>query len=118
MVQESITGVLDLEDDNPNIVARMITFLYLQDYDESETSDEAGKEGYGRLLINAIVYIIADKYDISALKDLARKKHKEALLTDWNTPLFLHKSGTHIRGSTRNRYMSYGDSSSYRLQTY
>lgn len=86
--QESVTGVLDLEDDDPSTVARMINFLYLQDYDESVTNEEASKEGYGRLLINTMVYIIGDKYDIQPLKNLAKKKYEAALVTDWNTPSF------------------------------
>ncbi|TGO30104.1 hypothetical protein BPAE_0008g00960 [Botrytis paeoniae] len=86
---ESVTGVLDLEDDDPETVARMINFLYLQDYDDtSEPSEEVEEEGYGRLLVNTMVYIIGDKYDIQALKTLAKKKYEAAIVTDWNTPSF------------------------------
>ncbi|KAF7859656.1 hypothetical protein EAF04_008735 [Stromatinia cepivora] len=84
---ESVTGVLDLVDDDPSTVARMINFFYLQDYDDSETNEEA-KEGYGRLLINTMVYIIGDKYDIQGLKTLAKRKYEAAIDTEWNTPSF------------------------------
>ncbi|CAD6452425.1 b6a0de1f-0760-4072-9c36-5fc5038b03e6 [Sclerotinia trifoliorum] len=84
---ESVTGVLDLVDDNPNTVARMINFFYLRDYDDSETTEEA-KESYGRLLINTMVYIIGDKYDIQGLKTLAKRKYEAAIDTEWNTPSF------------------------------
>ncbi|KAK6596767.1 BTB/POZ domain-containing protein [Botrytis cinerea] len=86
---ESVTGILDLEDDDPETVARMINFLYLQDYDDtSEPTGEGVEEGYGCLLVNTMVYIIGDKYDIQALKTLARKKYEAAIVTDWNTPSF------------------------------
>lgn len=84
---ESVTGVLDLVDDDPSTVERMINFFYLQDYDDSETIEEA-KEGYGRLLINTMVYIIGDKYDIQGLKTLAKRKYEAAIDTEWNTPSF------------------------------
>ncbi|KAJ8061742.1 hypothetical protein OCU04_009539 [Sclerotinia nivalis] len=87
LVQESVTGVLDLVDDDPSTVARMINFFYLQDYDDSETNEEA-KEGYGRLLINTMVYIIGDKYDIQGLKTLAKRKYEAAIDTEWNAPSF------------------------------
>ncbi|KAM0139917.1 hypothetical protein ACHAP3_002978 [Botrytis cinerea] len=86
---ESVTGILDLDDDDPETVARMINFLYLQDYDDtSEPTGEGVEEGYGCLLVNTMVYIIGDKYDIQALKTLARKKYEAAIVTDWNTPSF------------------------------
>ncbi|TGO91634.1 hypothetical protein BPOR_0022g00190 [Botrytis porri] len=86
---ESVTGVLDLEDDDPEIVARMINFLYLQDYDDTcKSSEEVEEEVYGRLLVNTMVYIIGDKYDIQPLKNLAKKKYEAAVVTDWNTPSF------------------------------
>ncbi|ESZ93395.1 hypothetical protein SBOR_6215 [Sclerotinia borealis F-4128] len=85
---ESVTGILELEDDDPSTVARMINFFYLQDYDDSSTSEEAAKEDYGPLLINTMVYIIGDKYDIPGLQTLAKQKYEKAILTDWNTTSF------------------------------
>ncbi|KAB8292166.1 hypothetical protein EYC80_007909 [Monilinia laxa] len=86
--RESITGILDLEDDDPNTVARMINFLYTQDYDDTTTSEESQIEPHGPLLVNTMLYILADKYDIPPLKTLATKKFERALRTDWNSPSF------------------------------
>ncbi len=38
------------------------------------------------LLVNAKIYIIADKYDIQALKEWAVAKYKEVLPVTWNSP--------------------------------
>ncbi|KAA8564609.1 hypothetical protein EYC84_011521 [Monilinia fructicola] len=86
--RESITGILNLEDDDPSTVARMINFLYTQDYDDTTTSEESHIENHGPLLVNTMLYVIADKYDIPPLKMLATKKFETALLTDWNSPSF------------------------------
>jgi hypothetical protein len=45
------------------------------------------------LLINAKVYIIADKYEIQALKDLAAAKYKSVLPKTWNSSAFTESSG-------------------------
>ncbi|QSZ32609.1 hypothetical protein DSL72_002188 [Monilinia vaccinii-corymbosi] len=86
-IQESITGILDLEDDDPCTVARMIHFLYLQDYDDGE--EEAEAPARGRLLVNAMVYVLADKYDVPALQARARDKYEEALATAWDPLSFV-----------------------------
>ena len=41
------------------------------------------------LLINAKVYVIADKYDIQPLKQLAETKYKNGLLGHWNSDSFV-----------------------------
>jgi hypothetical protein len=41
------------------------------------------------LLMNAKVYVIAEKYDVGALKTLATKKYKEVLPRTWNSPSFI-----------------------------
>jgi hypothetical protein len=40
------------------------------------------------LVINAKVYVIAEKYDIQALKEQAVAKYKEVLATSWNSSAF------------------------------
>jgi len=51
----------------------MIDFLYRQDYDDEQSSLET----------HAYVYAIADKYEISSLKDLAILKSRRALKHEW-----------------------------------
>ncbi|KAF4619085.1 hypothetical protein G7Y89_g14762 [Cudoniella acicularis] len=99
-----------MEDDEPLIVAKMIDFLYGLDYDdhrsegrpsvkgdnpdetpteyESANADQPTGQNPYSLLINAKAYIIADKYDIQALKEWAVTKYKEVLPTTWNSTAF------------------------------
>jgi len=44
------------------------------------------------LLINAKIYVIADKYDIQALKEWATTKYKEVLPTTWNSTAFIESA--------------------------
>lgn len=44
------------------------------------------------LLVNAKVYIIAEKYDIQALKQWAVVKYKEVLLATWNSSSFIESA--------------------------
>lgn len=44
------------------------------------------------LLVNAKIYIIADKYDIQALKEWAVAKYKEVLPATWNSPSFIESA--------------------------
>lgn len=108
--QEAETGRINMDDDDPAAVKRMLLYLYLQDYEDTEpepsaswipplvfSTDDDDKPtmafGFGprivdadeeaealaiashpRLLANISVYAVADKYDIPALKDLAKSK--------------------------------------------
>lgn len=44
------------------------------------------------LLVNAKIYIIADKYDIQALKEWAVAKYEEVLPTTWNSSSFIESA--------------------------
>jgi hypothetical protein len=62
----------------------MIDFLYCLDYHDhrqDETEESA-------LMVNAKVYIMADKYDIQPLKVWAVTKYQEVLRTVWNSNSF------------------------------
>ena len=41
------------------------------------------------LLMDTMMYVIGDKYDIQALKDLAWKKYKEVVPDRWNSASFV-----------------------------
>lgn len=126
-VQEALSQEIYLEDDEPDIVAMMVDFLYGSDYDDYRSLSEeefermrnqnvaeslpildvgspanettATKEpdfpsppkklNSHSLIINAKVYIIADKNDILALKQWAAKKYKDVLEDAWNSPIFI-----------------------------
>ena len=64
--KETSTAILGLEHDHPAAIECMVTFLYTGDYD-----DEAAVDTDTRLMLHALVYSLADKYDIQNLKRLA-----------------------------------------------
>jgi hypothetical protein len=57
---------------------------------EGENSTFHCREGDagGPLIIDARVYILGDKYDILALKDVAARMYKDAVKDRWNSPTF------------------------------
>lgn len=84
-----------LDDNEPFIVGKMIDFLYAIDYDDHPTTSlaEPAKQATdahnpASLLINAKVCIIADKYELKVLRELACTKYKEALPNAWDTSIF------------------------------
>lgn len=54
--------------------------------------DEPGWTSPLSLIINAKIYVIADKYGIEALKDLAATKYRHALSDTWNSSGFIESA--------------------------
>lgn len=69
--------------DNTYLIPSQTCDQYQNDYEEQHMIINPLS-----LLINAKVYVIADKYEIQALKDLAVAKYKEVLPDTWNSPSF------------------------------
>ena len=65
--KETSTAILVLEHDHPVAIECMVAFLYTGDYD-----DEAAADTDTSLMLHALVYSLADKYDIQGLKRLAQ----------------------------------------------
>jgi len=82
--KEGVTKVIELEEEEPPIVERMVQFMYNRDYSDVDGSDATN----GRLLTNTKIYIIADKFHISGLKLAAKEKYQEAGIAEWNHPSF------------------------------
>jgi hypothetical protein len=59
--------------------------------DAANADQPTGHNTYS-LLINAKTYVIADKYDIRALKEWAVAKYKEVLPTTWNSTAFIESA--------------------------
>ena len=87
-MQEAQSQEIFLEEDEPLIVMKMIDYLYCLDYNDHR-NDETEESA---LMINARVYIIADKYDIEALKKWAVTKYQEVLSTRWNSASFIEST--------------------------
>ncbi|KFY87362.1 hypothetical protein V500_07007 [Pseudogymnoascus sp. VKM F-4518 (FW-2643)] len=94
-------GLIDLTEYEPKIVEKMLRFIYQEDYDdEHETvplpdSIKHAPQKPGRplpngeaLLVNIKVLIIAEKFGLDDLMDLAVEKHDGAAQELWDTPSF------------------------------
>lgn len=85
--KESSTAVLPLDHDDPATVERMVTFLYTGKYDQGSpdiTVKDAELFMGPILAANALVYSIADKYEIEDLKALAKVKFETFAFAAWN----------------------------------
>ena len=60
-------------EDDPDIVDCMVEYLYRLDYDDQASS------AHGYLTVHALVYAMAEKYEIMSLKELAKSKMAEAI---------------------------------------
>ena len=79
--KERISGEINLQEDDPEMVNNMLCFLYTSGY-----QDDA--EGGRPLLVDAKMYTIGDKYSIKALKSLAKAKFSDALDAGWDIVSF------------------------------
>ncbi|CZR56334.1 uncharacterized protein PAC_06222 [Phialocephala subalpina] len=83
--KESETGEIDLPDDDPKTLDRLIQFLYKETFDDEPTfTGVLAANQDSRLITCTKVYILAEKYDIPASKELAKSKFEKAIATDWN----------------------------------
>ena len=87
-----MSAKITLDDDDQSTVRRMLTYLYTLDYDEGDhfpavamavsVEDPTSKPDvvddttvcHCKRMSNIRVYAIADKYDLPALKELAKPK--------------------------------------------
>src|SRR5271163_4134893 len=116
--QEAATSTIDLADDEPYMVAKMIDFLYRAQYDDiyesnqgdasaaedipsqignttagsslgaAENTPPCAQEPGSSLITHAWLYILGDKYDIPSLKELASRKYTETASTGVLTKFF------------------------------
>jgi len=89
--EEASSGKVNLEGDDPYTIERMLSYLYTLDYSDNSAVRPllptgqnwplllSNEESKSVLELDAQVYAIAEKYDISGLKDLAKHKYKLAL---------------------------------------
>ncbi|TVY90573.1 hypothetical protein LAWI1_G002953 [Lachnellula willkommii] len=78
--KESVNNEIVLDDDRPEIVAKLVDFFYKQTLDlSSASSGGAPTTDDNSLLVIAKVYILADKYDVAALKDVAVEEFTKKL---------------------------------------
>lgn len=70
----------------------MIQFLYIYDYDDTKESDQQitdkDSAASNPLVLNTLVYIIAEQYNIPALKRHAARKYERVVEEFWSHPSF------------------------------
>ncbi|KAI7231966.1 hypothetical protein KC330_g6138 [Hortaea werneckii] len=69
--EETLTGECELHDDHPATIALMIKYFYSFDYATDANTDE---NFANTLEMHAHVYVVADKYGVEDLKQLACRK--------------------------------------------
>lgn len=93
--------MIDLTKYEPKIVEKMLRFIYQEGYDDERETvplpdfNKHAPQKPGRplpngeaLFVNIKVLIIAEKFGLNDLMNLAVEKHKEAVYELWNTPSF------------------------------
>jgi hypothetical protein len=75
-LQETHTGIIDLDDDDPVPVEVMLKYFYTGKYNEPINESE---ELRLQLQVQVLTYNLADKYDIPTLMGLAGKRFKTTL---------------------------------------
>ncbi|KAM5442950.1 hypothetical protein MferCBS31731_001823 [Microsporum ferrugineum] len=114
--KEATARTIDLPDDDLETIERVLSFIYLQDYEEtghivqlestntpeppkantraatnsSYTKKVEGTTANAAASNNVQVYIAADKFGITPLKSLAAEKFTRWVNTNWDSPAFLH----------------------------
>lgn len=105
--QEARDRSINLPEDDPQTLRCMLSYLYTADYDDGQSAavtmstsheenaintSKASDEGAGEsrsmgstLLNNALVYALAEKYDVEPLKELSKSKFQiQTWGKDWN----------------------------------
>lgn len=72
-----MSSIIDLNNDPPHLVDRMVQFLYHSDYSTLEAGGDAHDKDLKqrRLLLHVDLYALADRYDIGGLATLARDNY-------------------------------------------
>ncbi|CAI7627463.1 unnamed protein product [Penicillium viridicatum] len=110
-VKESTEKSIRIQEDTPETIERVLSYLYLREYDDSgtiqcrtvpkpapsitdvdssspgdKTNDTESANNIG--LNNVRVFITADKFGIVSLQSLATQKFSKWAAENWNSPVF------------------------------
>lgn len=80
--KEAATQRIDLPEDNPDLIAKMMDFLYLFDYDDGQYSGLSNRKDHAyrsARYTNAEMYALGEKYNLQGLKKTAAAKFETAL---------------------------------------
>lgn len=79
MFKEGKERKIDLQEDDPDDVRRMIEFFYTSNYDDGSEDSDVESEQFP-INIDAKMYALADKYDVPVMQALALEKFESALI--------------------------------------
>lgn len=86
--------MIDLAVDDPDIVEKFIHFLYTQEYDDGRSTKTATDTSKSTLEpskashVNTALYIAGEKWDVAALKILAKEKYESVVSAEWDCTSF------------------------------
>ncbi|KAK4958234.1 hypothetical protein LTR10_004660 [Elasticomyces elasticus] len=88
---EAQQGTITLGENDPLVIAAMISYMYTCDYSDEVKAD--GMEDMMQILFNVHVHVLADKYDMPDLAEMAAKKFKEWAEKEWKDASFADAAG-------------------------
>jgi len=77
-----------LHDDDPDVVNAMLRFMYAFDFDDDSDHDHNDESRMAPIVFDVHVNVVADKYDMTALANLAAAKFGRRAESEWRTPAF------------------------------
>ena len=81
--------MIELVDDHPSIIALLLNFIYVAEYDDYGSNGASPDNQLMALMINIYMYAAADKYEIQSLQELAENKFSVAIhKAAWKAPDF------------------------------
>ncbi|KAK5740480.1 hypothetical protein LTR17_004517 [Elasticomyces elasticus] len=83
---EAETGVITLKEDDPSAVAATLDYMYNFDYPDDANVENT--EPISPILFNLQVYVLADKYDIPYLGQIARAEFCQRVNEGWKDAAF------------------------------
>ena len=87
--KEAKENAVDLSDDDPQVVETLIHYFYNFDYPDPTN----GQNDVPPIVLDVQMYIIADKYFIEPLKQLAIQKFENRAKLEWDTDAFADAVG-------------------------
>ncbi|EGE02089.1 hypothetical protein TEQG_01129 [Trichophyton equinum CBS 127.97] len=77
--KESLEGVVELKDDDPQAIKAMLSFMYKFDYTNPADGCAAS------FIFDAQLFAVAEKYIMEGLKSCVEEKFHQSILSDWKS---------------------------------
>lgn len=94
MIYQTSKNVIDLSADDPDAVSAMMQYCYQLNYTDRTSESSSDIDGPVKIRPHVDVYMLAERYGVSGLKQLALEKFQDIAATllavSGNEELFLH----------------------------